>query len=369
MSAAKTTLTEYNATPPRLPMPRGLAERYSDMGVDAISWRTLTDVLYPAAKTPESVMMLLSYCKSRNLDPFKRPAHIVPMWSSEKRTYIDTVWPGIAELRTTAVRTGQYAGRGDLVFGPMITRTFEGIVSDKKVSYEVTFPEYAQMTVYRMLDGQRCAFQGDPVFWLETYARTGRSEVPNEMWRRRARGQLIKCAEASALRVAFPEELGSDYTIEEMEGQSLGAIMPEPERQSRRTTTLIGLASGDDAGADNEVEPEDENQRPPDDSEVPGDEPVDARVEPESQAPASLLPKNWQKLPESKFIAGVDRMLEDAMPDYPLESMKLVQPRLQRIVAETRNDDSRAAASRMINVLAKEIESVEGEDDDARSES
>ena len=41
----------------------------------------------------------------------------------------------------------------------------------------------------------------------------------NAMWQKRPRGQIEKCAEAAALRKAFPEELGNDMTREEMEGQ------------------------------------------------------------------------------------------------------------------------------------------------------
>jgi hypothetical protein len=41
----------------------------------------------------------------RQVDPFKRPVHIVPVWDNEKRDYVETVWPGIAEHRTTAFRT------------------------------------------------------------------------------------------------------------------------------------------------------------------------------------------------------------------------------------------------------------------------
>ena len=39
------------------------------------------------------------------------------------------------------------------------------------------------------------------------------------MWTKRKRGQLSKCAEAGALRKAFPEEVGNEYTVEEMEGK------------------------------------------------------------------------------------------------------------------------------------------------------
>jgi RecT family len=61
------------------------------------------------------------------------------------------------------------------------------------------------------------------------------TDVPNEMWANRPVGQLEKCAEAGALRRAFPEEIGNALTAEETEGQYIvdGAAhapgKPKPE--------------------------------------------------------------------------------------------------------------------------------------------
>lgn len=212
--------------PPRLPYHPAIQERF---GIDKAGWKALVEAVFPAAKTIDSVAMVLSYCKARNLDPFKKPVHIVPMWDNKSGGYVETVWPGIAELRTTAFRTGHYAGCDEAEFGPLEKRKFTGKVKEWKdgrqswveKTVEVEFPEWCRITVYRELGGRPCKFVGPKVKWLENYATIGNSDVPNEMWQTRPEGQLEKCAEAAALRKAFPEELGGELTAEEMEGRRL----------------------------------------------------------------------------------------------------------------------------------------------------
>ena len=192
---------------------------------------TLIDAcLYPEREDdPLGAHAVLAYCKARGLDPFKRPVHIVTMWHSGLGRMVETVWPGIAELRTTAFRTGQYAGMDDCEFGPAIKKTFTGEVkvSQKyqKVEKTIEFPEWARITVYRKLGDTVCRFAGPKTLWLEAYATIGRTDVPNDMWENRAIGQLEKVAEAAALRRAFPEEIGSEYSAEEMAGRVLSGTM------------------------------------------------------------------------------------------------------------------------------------------------
>lgn len=194
---------------PRLPYHPAIEDRY---GVDKSSWKALVEAIFPNASTTESVILALSYCRARKLDPFKRNVHIVPIWNRDLRKMVDTIWPGIGELRTTAFRTGEYAGRDAATFGPIIT----GAVG----KVEMAYPEWCQVTVYRLVRGQRVAFSGPQVYWIETYATASReNDSPNEMWATRTRGQIEKCAEAAALRAAFPEEIGSDYIAEEVQHQ------------------------------------------------------------------------------------------------------------------------------------------------------
>ena len=206
-----------------------------DFSIDEAGWKALVEAVYPSAKSASSVVMALSYCKARKLDPFKRPVHIVPMYDSQQGKYVETIWPGISELRTTAFRTGQFAGIDEAEFGPMMTKKFTGRVKVKgnweEKTVEVAFPEWCRITVYRTLNGQRCKFVGPKVKWLESYASMGGSKIPNEMWQSRPEGQIEKVSEAAALRRAFPEEIGNDLTAEEMAGRHLQEDAVEPTQE------------------------------------------------------------------------------------------------------------------------------------------
>lgn len=222
----------------RVPYP---IEWGANWGVTVERWKLLIELAWPAALTAEAVCLAWEYCRWRNLDPLKKMVHIVPVWAKDGGGYdaqqqpiggmVETVWPGIAEIRITAARTKEYAGKDAMVFGPDVTETFthtepaKGNKPAETREKTVTYPEWAELTVYRMVQGQRCAFVGPKVKWKEAYATDGRwSKVPNEMWADRSQGQLDKCAEAAALRAAFPEELGGEHAAEEMYGRILDTV-------------------------------------------------------------------------------------------------------------------------------------------------
>ena len=95
--------------------------------------------------------------------------------------------------------------------------------SGRKSTVQVTFPEWVAVTVYRLVNGRRCAFT-EEVYWLEAYSTAGGkySQIPTAMWIKRPKGQLAKCGKAASLRTAFPEECG--YAAEEMAGKSLDEV-------------------------------------------------------------------------------------------------------------------------------------------------
>ena len=198
---------------PRLPMPQG--------ETDPRRWRVLTDAIFPNARSPDSIMLALDYCRVRGLDVMKKPINIVPMYDDKQRKWLETIWPSINETQITAARTGEWAGMDRPQWGPDITESF---TDDNNRKYEVTFPQWCEVPVYRIVKGVRCAFV-ETVFWLEAFARTN-AGVPNSMWRKRPRGQLAKVAKAASLRAAFPEE-SAGPVADEMDGQTVYDAMAE----------------------------------------------------------------------------------------------------------------------------------------------
>ncbi len=182
-------------------------------GITEPEWVTLRTSLFPGAK-PESICLVLDYCKARKLDPLKKPCHIVPMQVKTANGYDwrDVVMPGIYEYRTTANRTGEYLGHSKPVYGPI--EEYMGVKA----------PLYCELTVYRWNPKaqQKCEFPVT-IFFAEVAAtswdKETRSQKINSRWTKAPTQMLTKCAEAAALREGFPDELGGEHTVEEMEGQ------------------------------------------------------------------------------------------------------------------------------------------------------
>ena len=199
----------------------------------------LRNTFYVGAKV-ESVRLVLDYCRAQGLDPMLRPVHIVPVYNKAVNGMVDTVMPGIGLYRILAQRTNQYAGKTEPEFGPDVTQTLGGV--------EVPYPQWGKITVFRNVNGEARSFSATER-WLENYATAKRdNDAPNAMWKKRAYGQLAKCAEAQALRMAFPEQAGG-YTAEEMEGKGdyidvqpehLAPATPTYDAASKRTNTLLG---------------------------------------------------------------------------------------------------------------------------------
>ncbi|ENO8633011.1 TPA: phage recombination protein Bet [Yersinia enterocolitica] len=186
------------------------------LNIDEPTWNALKNSIYPGAKD-DSVIMAVSYCRARQLDPLMKPVHLVPMSVKDavsgKYEMRDVVMPGVGLYRIQADRSGNYAGAQEPEFGPDLTQTFNGV--------EITFPQWCKYTLSKLMPNGTIVEFSAKEYWLENYATAGRdTQAPNAMWKKRPYGQLAKCAEAQALRKGWPE-IGQQPTAEEMEGKSL----------------------------------------------------------------------------------------------------------------------------------------------------
>lgn len=142
--------------------------------------------------------LFLHACKRTGLDPLMKQVYAIKRWSNADKREVMAFQTGIDGYRLIADRTGRYAGSDEPTY----------IVGSDG------FPEVASVTVYKMFDGQRCAFSAS-ARWKE-YVQVNREGKPTSMWVKMPFLMLGKCAEALALRKAFPAELSGVYTHEEM---------------------------------------------------------------------------------------------------------------------------------------------------------
>lgn len=187
--------------------------------IDQHIWSALKNSLYTGAKD-ESIKMVLDYCKAAKLDPMQKPVHIVPMNVKNSLTgryeYKDVVMPGVGLYRIQAARSNQYAGVSEPEFGEDVTCNLGGI--------NITYPKWCKVTVKKLVNNTIVEFTAKE-YWLENYATASKESIaPNTMWKKRPYGQIAKCAEAQALRKAFPEIISQHPTAEEMEGKDINDL-------------------------------------------------------------------------------------------------------------------------------------------------
>lgn len=207
-------------------------EDFDIQAIDKNLYSALKNAIYPGAKD-ESVAMVLSYCKARGLDPLQKPVHIVPMYVEDKQTnekkMRDVIMPGIGLYRIQAQRSGQYAGQTDPEFGDDIIESICGI--------SITYPKWCKVTVKKQMPNGEIVEFSSKEFWKENYAST-KEGAPNAMWKKRPYAQLAKCAEAQALRKAFPDIIDQTPTAEEMEGKTFEGEYIEQKHSKAEVSDL-----------------------------------------------------------------------------------------------------------------------------------
>jgi phage recombination protein Bet len=157
----------------------------------------------------DELALFVEQCRRTGLDPFARQIYSVrrKQWNSISRSYEEAqvIQVSIDGFRLIADRTHKYAGQvGPWWCGP------DGDWQEVWLSDEP--PVAAKMGVLRH-DFQQPLYA---VAIFRSYVQTNAHGEPVSRWKTDPAGMLAKCAEALALRRAFPHELSGLYTTEEM---------------------------------------------------------------------------------------------------------------------------------------------------------
>lgn len=183
----------------------------------------------------DELRMFIQVCKGANLNPFLKQVHLVPRWDSKTGSEVRAIQVSIDGFRSIAESSGTYAGNDD----PAFDGETEIEYSNKSGKHKVKAPVKATVTVYKLMEGQRYGFTAT-ARWNEYYP----GEKMGFQWHVRPYLMLGKCAEALALRKAFPKLLSGMYAQEEMDkGQDESAPLQRAQQGFLKLMSAIKTAS------------------------------------------------------------------------------------------------------------------------------
>lgn len=193
--------------------------------------KTLIKSVIAKDATDNELALFLYQAQRTGLDPLARQLYFQKYTKKSTGESTMTIITGIDGYRVVADRTGLYAGSDEPVFEgkKSLTYTDYGTVKTKDV------PVKATVTVWKIVQNLRVGFSSS-CYWEEYYP----GEKNGTMWHKMPHVMLAKCAEAAALRKAFPNDLSGVYIQEEMEqaqGDIITVVTGKPELTAEQVET------------------------------------------------------------------------------------------------------------------------------------
>lgn len=152
--------------------------------------------------------LFIKQCERTGLDPFARQIYAVKRWDSQARQEVMQTQVSIDGLRSLAADTNEVAGQE----GPYWCGS-NGQWQDVWLGADP--PRASKVVVLRDAPGVQLARFTGVALW-DSYCQTTKEGRPSKMWAQMGPEMLAKCAEALALRKAFPQSLSGLYTGDEM---------------------------------------------------------------------------------------------------------------------------------------------------------
>lgn len=212
---------------------------------------------------PRQCTRFIMLCKARRLNPFEGDAFMVPFWDPATNQHEWSLITSHNALLKRGEMHPDYNGKkSGVIFAPAIVCgacNGVGVIEHKlcpMCSGRGELDEIEGDYLPELFRGQKVSLVGGwcRVFYqgktnpeyqrlkLATYAKTF------GVWKFDAPGMICKCAEAAALRSAFPNTLGGMYLREEMGNELLESpqtprpiFMPEPAKTAQETPEPVSV--------------------------------------------------------------------------------------------------------------------------------